>query len=438
MSEKVSRRRYVKYAAAGVVVVAAGAAGSYVAWQGGRKPRAKSEVVIGVLAPMATYQGSVQRDAAALAIEEVNAKGGVLGLPVRMVVGDDKLDADTAVAELRRLVTVEHADVLTGGYSSGVMTAEMETMAEMKTVFLADASSTEHPAKVAENYEKYKYWFRITQNNGASFAFDLADMIDMLRANGVPVNKVYIIRDEHIWVEAVEEFLNPLLKEKNVQVVKNVKIPRGYTEYEPLIIEAHELGAQVILPILAISGTGDILVKHWATLRLPVLLAGHDLAPLDLGFWEKTGGLCNYYIFIADGGVVQTAPPTPMCASFIENYAKKYGHPPEAHQGYGAYDAVYLYKMAVEEAAKAGERDPFNSDTVVKYLEKIATLERPVELTRRIAFYPPGHEKKWDHDLAWGDEYVRNWISEWIDGKQYLIWPKERANAEMKLPPWFE
>jgi branched-chain amino acid transport system substrate-binding protein len=434
---KISRRKYLKYAAAGVVV-AAGAIGGYAAWQTTKKPLEKDEVIIGVLAPMATRQGSVQRDAAALAIEEINSAGGISGMPVKMAVGDDKLDADTAVAEFRRLVTMENADVITGGYSSGIMTATMEPMAELKTVFLADASSPAHPAKVAEDYEKYKYWFRITQNNGASFAFDLADMIDMLREKGVPVDKVYIIRDEHVWADDVENSFNPLLAERNIEVVKNVKIPRGYTEYEPLIIEAHDLGAQVILPIVALSGTGDVLAKHWATLKLPVLLAGHDLATLDLGFWEKTGGACNYYIFIADGGVVQTAPPTSVCANFIENYTKKYEYPPEAHQGYGAYDAVYLYKMAVEEAAKAGAPDPFDSNIIVEYLEKLATLENPVELTRNIAFYPPGDENKWDHDLAWGDKYVRNLISEWIDGKWYQIWPKDKANAELKLPPWFK
>ena len=95
-------------------------------------------------------------------------------------------------------------------------------------------------------------------------------------------------------------------------------------------------------------------------------------------------------------------------------------------------------KMVVEKAANAGEADPFNSDTVVKYLEQTATLENPVELTRKIAFYPPGQENIWDHDLVWGDEYVRNWISQWIDGKWYQIWPEDKANAELKLPPWFK
>ena len=403
-------------------------------------PPGRTEVRIGVLAPLAARQGKVQENAARLAIEEINAQGGILGLPVKLVVADDKLSADTAVSEFRRLVEVENVDVVIGGFSSGVMTATMEPMAELRTIFLADASSPAHARKVAAEYEKYKYWFRVTQNNGVTFALDGAEQIDYLKKNGVDIDKVYIIRDEHIWVDAWEPLLTQLLQQRGVEVVKSVKIPRGYTEYEPLLLEANQLEAQAIFMMLALAGTGDVLAKQWASLQLPLLLIGHDLAALDLGFWEKTGGAANYEIFMADGGVVQTAPPTEMCRRFIENYEKRYGYPPEAHQGYGAYDAVYIYKAAVENAAMAGEKDPFDSDTLVKYLEKY-TLGNPIELTRRIAFYPRGawgpDGTVWTHDLVWGDEYVKNWMAQWQDGKQYVLAPDWLANADLKLPPWF-
>lgn len=400
-------------------------------------PPGKTEVVIGVIAPLATRQGKVQENAARLAVEEINAAGGILGLPVKLVLGDTKLNPDVAVAELRRLVTVEKADLLTGGFSSGVMLAMMEPMAELKIPFYADASSPAHPAKVHDEYDKYKYWFRITQNNGATFAWDMAVLLDMLKEKGFDVSKIYIIRDEHIWTDAVLKFFNPELEKRGIEIVKDVKIPRGYTEYEPLLLEAHDKGVSVVLPILAIAGTGDVMVKHWARLQLPILLAGHDLAALDLGFYEKTGGAAEGYIFIADGGVVQTIPPTTMCAKFIENYTKKYGYPPEAHQGYGAYDAVYLFKQVVESAAADGVANPFDPDTVVEYTEKLCTYPKYVTLTRNISFYPKGHEFKFDHDLVWGDNYVRNWISQWQGGKQYVIQGKVK-NAEMKLPPWFK
>ena len=390
---------------------------------------AKDEIVIGVIGPMSTPEGIAEKKAVMLAVEEINADGGILGLPVKVVIGDTKLNPDTATAEFRRLAEVEGADVIIGGFSSGVMLSMMETMAETKTVFLADSSSPSCSKKVEENYEKYKYWFRISQNNGSTFALDLAEMIDFLRDKGVKVDKVYIIRDEHVWTDDVMENLRPLLEERNVEIVKDVQVPRGYTEYEQLILEAEDLRADLIMPIIAIVGTGDVLTKQWATLKPKILLAGHDLAAIDPEFYNKTNGMANYEIFIADGGALVTAPPTEVCKEFIEKYKAKYGHYPESHQAYGAYDAVYLYKMVVEQAYEEG-KDPFDPDIVVSYLERI-NESNPVTLTRVVAFTK-------NHDLAWGNEFVRNWISQWQDGRQYIIYPENVANGELKLPDWFK
>ena len=390
----------------------------------------KKEVVIGVIGPMALPEGQAEEKAARLAAEEINAQGGILGLPIKIVVGDTKLNPDVAASEFRRLAEVEKADMILGGFSSGVMNTLMEVMAETKTVFLADASSPGHPKRVAENYEKYKYWFRISQNNGTTFAWDIAGMIDYLRSKGYEVNKVYIIRDEHIWTDFVMKDLTPLLEERGIEIVGDAKVGRGYTEYEQLLIDAEDKGADLVIPILAIAGTGDVLVKQWAELQPKFLLAGHDLAAIDYKFYEKTEGAAEYYIFLADGGVLVTAPPTEMAKKFVEAYKEKYGHYPESHQAYGAYDAVYIYKMAVEAAYKAGEENPFDPDVVVKYLEQFKP-GNPAKLTRNVAFHK-------NHALVWGDEYVRNWVSQWQDGKQCILYPETVATCDLKLPPWLE
>jgi branched-chain amino acid transport system substrate-binding protein len=389
----------------------------------------REKVVIGVLAPLSLPEGSAQEKAARIAVEEINSKGGILGYKVELVVGDDKLDPTVGSAEFRRLATIEKADVIIGGFSSGVMLATMEVMAETKTLFLTDASSPSHSAKVAENYEKYKYWFRL-QNNATTFAYDIADMVKMLRENGYEVKKVYIIRDEHIWAEDVVKALKPLLDSLQVEIVKDVKIPRNYAEYEPLILEAERLNADLIIPIIALAGTGDILVKQWASLKPKLLIGGDLLAANDYAFFEKTGGAANYVIFTADGGTLVTDPITKMGKEFVEKYKAKYGHYPEAHQAFVAYDAVSLYKLAVEEAQRNKERDPFNSDVLVKYIERF-NEKNPVVLTRPIAFAK-------NHDLAWGDNLTRNWISQWQDGKQVVIYPEHVATGKLKLPPWIK
>jgi len=387
----------------------------------------KEKIVIGVIGPMSVSEGTAEKNAAMLAAEEINKEGGILGKEIEIVVGDTKLDPSTATSEFRRLATIENAVMITGGFSSGVMSSMMETMAETKTVFLADASSPAHPAKVAEDYEKYKYWFRISQNNGTTFAWDLVGLVDFLNEQGgMDIKKIYVIRDEHIWTDAVIADLTPLLEERGIEIIKDSKVPKGYTDYDVLLTEAQEMQADLIMPILAIAGTGDVLAKQWKELEIPILLAGHDLKAIDAEFYENTNGAAEGEVFIADGGVLVTAPPTEKAAEFLEAYKAKYGHYPESHQAYGAYDALYIYKMAVEAAAEAGEENPFDADVVVKYLEKY-TPDNPVTLTRVIAWYN-------NHALAWGDEFVRNWPSQWQDGKQCIIWPSNVANCEFKMP----
>jgi len=387
----------------------------------------QEKIVIGVIGPMSMSEGTAEENAAKLAAEEINKEGGILGKQIEIVVGDTKLDPSSATAEFRRLATVENAVMITGGFSSGVMNSMMDTMAETKTIFLSDASSPGHPAKVAEEYDTYKYWFRISQNNGTTFAWDLADLIDFLNEKqGMDIKKVYIIRDEHVWTDAVIADLTPLFDERGIEIIKDEKVPRGYATYDVQLTEANSMGADIIMPILAIAGTGDVLAKQWSELEIPILLAGHDLKAIDANFYEDTNGAAEGEVFIADGGVLSTAPPTDVAAKFLEAYKEKYGFYPESHQAYGSYDAVYIYKMAVEAAAEAGEEDPFNADTVVTYLEKYNT-DNPVTLTRVIAFHD-------NHALAWGDDFVRNWPSQWQDGKQVIIWPENVANGEFVLP----
>jgi branched-chain amino acid transport system substrate-binding protein len=88
-----------------------------------------------------------------------------------------------------------------------------------------------------------------------------------------------------------------------------------------------------------------------------------------------------------------------------------------------------MYKWAVEQAAKAGEKDPFDPDVVVKFLEKI-NADNPFENVRgNFAFTK-------SHDPLWGDKYIRNWICQWQDGKIVILWPKNVATGEYKPPAW--
>ncbi len=389
---------------------------------------AEDVVKIGVIGPMETKYGTAMVNAVKLAADEINEHGGILGKKIVVVVGDTKFDSNTATSEFRRLAVDEGCKVIIGGFASGVALSMMNVMAETKVLWLGDASSPRLTDKVAQDYDHYKYYFRVLTLNASTFPLDMIDMLDFLRSQGLKIKRVAIIRDNALWTDDVMKVFRPLLKEHGYEIVMDEKAERGQTDFSSFLLKAQEK-ADVIVPILA-HVRGDSLVKQWADMRIRIPIAGHDLSAIDPDYWNATEGKCFGEIYTADGGAVPS-PINEKMKHFLEAYKAKYGHLPEAFSAYGCYDAVYLYKKAVEMAAKAGEKNPFDPDVLVKYLEKF-DRNHPFEGIRgKIAFTK-------NHDLVWGNGFVRNWICQWQNGKQVVLYPKYMATGKLVLPKWME
>ncbi|MDC6711353.1 ABC transporter substrate-binding protein, partial [Leclercia adecarboxylata] len=101
------------------------------------------------------------RDGAQLAVDEINAKGGVLGRQLSMVVADETEDPEKGISAIKKLTADEKVDVLIGGYTSGVTLAQLPHITRAKTIALTGgAASPAITAKVKQNYDTNKYIFR--------------------------------------------------------------------------------------------------------------------------------------------------------------------------------------------------------------------------------------------------------------------------------------
>ena len=80
---------------------------------------------IGVPTAMQLQVGRDTQDALKMAIDEINAKGGVLGRKLEMVVADETENPETGISAIKKLTADEKVDVLIGGYTSGVTLAQL-------------------------------------------------------------------------------------------------------------------------------------------------------------------------------------------------------------------------------------------------------------------------------------------------------------------------
>jgi branched-chain amino acid transport system substrate-binding protein len=126
-------------------------------------------IKIGVIAEAQAVAGSSIPQAVQIAVDEINAKGGVNGRKIDIVSYDDYSSSAEAVGAFQRAVNEDHINAVIASYVSEVMLALEPWSARLKTVIITPgASSDAITANIAKDYEHNKYSF---QGNLTSAAY---------------------------------------------------------------------------------------------------------------------------------------------------------------------------------------------------------------------------------------------------------------------------
>ena len=189
-----------------VSLMAAGAALTFM--MGPWQPATAQEkpIRIGVNTAIQVQVGRDAIDAARMAIDEINEQGGVLGRKLEMVVADEGEAASegpkVGIAAVNKLTGEDGVNVLIGGYDSGVTLGELPHIARAKTIFLGIGSASPAiQAKVKDDYEHYKYIFRVNPINSAKQANALIDFITGKLKGDLGLTKIAILGENAKWVQ---------------------------------------------------------------------------------------------------------------------------------------------------------------------------------------------------------------------------------------------
>jgi branched-chain amino acid transport system substrate-binding protein len=371
---------------------------------------------IGVPTPIQLQVGRDTQDAAAIAIEEINAKGGVLGRKLEMVVADETESPEQGISAIKKLTSDEKVDVLVGGYTSGVTLAELPHISAAKTIYLGvGAASPAITAKVKQDYENYKYIFRPNPLNSKWLATALVDFIVNFLGKEKGIKKVAIAGESAKWVQD----LVPVLKKGIVDGGSEVPMTEFFdvqtSDFSPLFSKAVSSGAQFLAVILS-HASSDVFVKQWYDARVPLPIGGIDVKSQDADFFTRVGG--KSLSETTQIGFMR-APVTPRTIPFWDSFVARYKRNPVYTAG-GAYDAIHLYAEAATRAKSVA------ADAVVKELEKTDFMGT----SGRIVFDET-------HDVRYGPDYVQAMFVQWQEGgKRVVVWPKNRKTGEYILPGW--
>lgn len=380
--------------------------------------QADKPVKVGITTAIQLQIGRDTRDGAQLAIDEINAKGGVLGRKLEMVVADETEDPEKGISAIKKLTGDEKVDVIVGGYTSGVVLAQMPHITSAKTIFLnIGAASPAINAKIKQDYETNKYIFRVGPINSVHLARGVVDYMNGFLKGELGLKKVAVVGESAKWVQDLLPVLKKGATEGGLEVVMAETFDTGTTNFSPLLSKVKNSGAQYLIVILS-HASSDVFAKQWYDARLPVPYGGIDVKSQDADFFQRVGG--KSVAQVAANFIVR-APLSQRTIPFLDAFKQRYNREP-VYTGNNAYDAVYAYAAAVTRAKS------FDTNAVIKELEK---TDMPATVGR-LQFDDT-------HDVKAGPGYVNVLFAQWQDGgKRVVIWPKELRTGSYIMPPWLK
>jgi branched-chain amino acid transport system substrate-binding protein len=370
-----------------------------------------------------------------LAIEEINAAGGVnVGgkkRPFKIEVIDTRdLEPGVPVSEallaVEKLILDKNVDFIVGGpVRSEAALAAMPLLSKYKKVSILTTGvlTPKYTALVAKEYDKYKYMFRIHGEAKNLVGEMFANFGELKEKYGF--NNLFIIAQDVSHARGAAKIMSSVATKKGWNVTGVEIYPTGATDFSMGLLKAKNSKTEII-NIWMDMPESAILLKQWYDMKIPALPFGSTLAAAEQpGFWKATDGKGQYTLCNVVNAGNAPSDATPWTMKFYNAYAKRWKVEPEGLGTSSSYMAIYVLRDAIE---RAGSLD---SDKVVVELEKTDIMG----VYGRLRFDPKSHQVIPALDPEKG---AVGSIIQWQDGKRVVVYPKSIAKGTIQLPPWMK
>jgi branched-chain amino acid transport system substrate-binding protein len=382
---------------------------------------AAEPIKIGVIAEAQAIAGASIPQAAQMAADEINAKGGVDGRKIEIVPYDNHSSSADSVRAFQRAVNEDKVNVVIASYISEVVLALEPWASRLKTPFITPgAASNEISKSVHSDYDKNKYTFH-GYLTSAALALSVCDAAKELLVDQKHMKSAVIMSEDAAWTKPLDVGYEECLPKIGLKVLDHIRFSPDTTDFTPIFNKIEAAKPDVI--ITGISHVGVQPTVQWKNQQVPIPMLGISSQATNSTFGKDTNDASNGVLYQGVSG--PDVAVTPKSIPFAEGFKAKFGNYP-SYAGYTSYDEVYYIADAVK---RAGSTD---ADKLVDALEK-TDWEGTIG---RIQFY--GKDDQFTHSLKYGKGLITGLMLQWQDGKQVSVWPKEVAKGQLKFPSFIK
>ncbi len=409
---------------------------------------AKDPVIVGYIGSFDSDSGKSTIRGAEIAIEELNAAGGVLGgRPIKLVKADTREDVTEGIKAYEYLAETAKVDFVISGSIDDVSLGWLPRMAEYRIPTLDTWTSYVGIIDmVISEYDKYKMYF---MNVACDYALATlyVDFGKDVLAEKMGWKTTVVLQEDTAFGGGVFELVDQMLApEAGIKIIDHIVYDTNTVDFAPIFNKAVKSKPDFLYLISSVRS--QVPSSQYVKLQVPVPMTGINVAAFGKDFWNDTGQM---------GGGTSTLSPIPSVGfdmddrtkAFVDKYEAKYGNSRPIFPHFNGFNAYYGMYNAFNAAERAGGFAPLDA-WVTEMENEDMKIYKDGELWLRYGFWKPGeieprtnreytHNIKFDITQPLDDGAPSMVVIQWYeDGSTAVVYPEKYANGEFSVPSWIK
>ena len=367
--------------------------------------RAQEYVEIGVITSLsgrfATF-GAMQMAGYQVALEEINAAGGVLGRPLRLAVEDDASDQNAALSGPERLLS-RGVPLILGTYSSGISKPLAQYMTRRQAPLLVSGSADDSITRPGSE------WVFRAKTNATAYAVSLLSLADLLGG----MRTVVILAGSGAFEQSVADAAEQIARRRGYQVLSRQAYDRGLTDFRPILNRFRTVNPDIVF-MVSYEEDAVAIMRQAKEVNLNARMFAGGAAGFALDTFITGAGDAAEYVFSATSWTPDVRYPG--ARQLYERLKEKLGGREPSYHAAETYMALIVAADALNRAGsleKAAVRDALRAT-------RLQTAAGPVEFV--------------DYDGFRNQNPISMVVEQVQDGRFVTVYPTEVAAGQPRFP----
>ena len=366
---------------------------------------AVDSVKVGIVLPLTgdyAKFGEIEKKSFELALDEINASGGINGKQLELVMEDDTGRPDVGRSAVEKLIAKDKVVMIGGGYSNSVTYAVAGVCQQNKMPFLVNTGSAD---KITTS--DWDYIFRLNPPVG-----HYADALTTLLAEKIKPKTVAIVHENSFFGTKGAKSFSKFCEKAGYKVVLTQGYEHGGIDFKPVLIRIKQLNPDIVYMVSYIMDA-SLLMKQARELKLtPKMFIGGG-GGFTLPEFAQNAGVASEKVISAT--LWHQVLPFPGAMDYYKKFEARYNKP-TMYYGAEAYSACYVIADVLKRTKSFTNTD----------------IKQAISETNMMTVFGPVKFINWDNMK--NQNKASAYVVQWINRKLEVVWPTDHATKMFEYP----